>query len=406
MVEFDVAPKENNDAVGGVEPKTGNEGIDVAVLSAAVVVVDVVPPNEGVAPKDGVGVIPLVDITEGANVFGGLLAPNVNGVLLDVVVVVLAAGKLKPDDEPLPNKGTDDVDGDEKLPGNENPLDVDAGIVNEEALVVDVPMTAGTVNKLGRTAKFDAVVVADNDDGAIARVEAPGTKENCDGLSDETVDEAAVRAVVAASGVLPNDPNVIVVGILIGDDDAVVVIAEGTIGVLIAAAVVVVVAAAEPNVGNVEDVLVLIWKRLAGVLVAVVVPNKGAAVEGNEILVVTGGLTVLDSLGTVDVAPNKGSVLVPANGAAPVAANGGIGKVLSLVVVSVVVTGTDSFGIVDGIVVVVTGADVLGCSAMISNVLVDDTAEVDVDVGVITRKYKQYTFNFMMVSKDVPLNRL
>ncbi len=125
-------------------------------------------------------------------------------------------------------------------------------------LVEGADITAGTLNRLGRTARVVAVVVVDNDDGTAGRAGALVPKENCGGLSDETVEEPAVRAVViVASGVLPNDPNVIDVGILIGDD-AVVVIIEGTIGVLIVAAVVVVADVAEPNDGNVEDVLVLI----------------------------------------------------------------------------------------------------------------------------------------------------
>jgi hypothetical protein len=188
----------------------------------------------------------------------------VNGVLLDVVMVVLAVGKLKPDDEPPPpNKGADDVvaaidaDASGKPLGNENPLVVEAGNVNE-AVVVVVGAVAfdGKPNKFGAT---DEVVVVDNDNGATGRVGALVPKENCGGLSDETVEETAVSVVVVASGVLPNDPNVIDVGILISDDDAVVagvVTIEDAIGVLIA--VVVFVDGAEPNDGNVEGVLVLI----------------------------------------------------------------------------------------------------------------------------------------------------
>ncbi len=43
---------------------------------------------------------------------------------------------------------------------------------------------------------------------------------------------------------------------------------------------------------------------------------------------------------------------------------------------------------------------------MISDVLFDDTAEIDVGVGVIAKKYKQSTFDFMIKNKDEPLNRL
>lgn len=78
-----------------------------------------------------------------------------------------------------------------------------------------------------------------------------------------------------------------------------------------------------------------------------VVPNKGVVVEGNEMLVVAGGLIAVVSLVAFGVVPNKGSALVVANGAVGVA-NGGIEKVLSLVIGIVavdddVVTGVDSF---------------------------------------------------------------
>jgi hypothetical protein len=77
----------------------------------------------------------------------------------------------------------------------------------------------------------------------------------------------------------------------------------------------------------------------------VVVPNKGVVVEGNETLVVAGGSITVFSLVAVGVVPNKGSVLVVANGAVGVT-NDGIVKVLSLVIgiiVDDVTTGVDSF---------------------------------------------------------------
>jgi len=144
-----VAPKVNNDDVLDVEPKPGNDGTDVDGLSVVVGAT----PNVAVAPNAGVEVVLLVDITEGANGFGGLLAPNANGALLDVVVVVFADGKLKPGDDDddvklVPNKGivdvvavvvvvAIDVDISGKLLGNENPLIVVVtGNVKEETVVV------------------------------------------------------------------------------------------------------------------------------------------------------------------------------------------------------------------------------------------------------------------------------
>ena len=336
-------------------------------------------PNEGTAPKAGVGVVPLVEITGGANGFGGLLAPNANGVLLDVVVVVLAVGKLKPDDdddELAPNRGADDdvvvvgvidVDTRGKLLGNGNPLVAEAGNASDALVVVG----GGTVtfelkpNKLGVVV---VVVVAVVDDvGANDGVEAPAPKENSGGLPEDTAAELVATAVVvvaAPSGVVPNDPNVIVVGILIGDNVVVAVVDgavknEDAVDVVVAMVLVVVVDEcvdiAEPNNGKLADALGLVWNRLAGVLVmvlsegVVLVPNRGVAVTGNEILVVTGGLITVFSFVAVDGAPNKGKALVAGNAAVDVA-NGGMEKVLSLpipIVGADIVTGANSFGIVD-----------------------------------------------------------
>lgn len=197
--------------------------------------------------------MPPVETTAGANGRGGLLAPNANGVLLEVVVVVPADGKLKPDDEPAPNKGTADdvvvavvdvidVDTRGKLLGNANPLVEEAGNVDEAlvAVAVDALTFEVKANKLGLV---DVVVV--NADGAEVLV-PNGT----------TVLSAGIARALdgVASAVLPNDPNVIVVGILIGDNDVVVGVVknEGVVEVLVTVAVVVVVvdelvAAAEPN---------------------------------------------------------------------------------------------------------------------------------------------------------------
>lgn len=247
----------------------------MGALSA--VVAGVTLPNKGVAPKAGTGAVPPVETTAGANGRGGLLAPNANGVLLEVVVVVLAGGKLKPDDdEPAPNKGTEDdvvvaavvvgvidVDTRGKLLGNANPLVEEAGNVNEALVVVaDGALTFGVKpNKLG---VVDVVVV--NDDGAADRAEVLVPKASCTDLS-----EGIARAFVDVdSGVLPNDPNVIVVGILIGDNAVVVVVVgvgvvkkEGVVEALVTAAVVVVVVdelvvAVEPNTGKPVGALGLI----------------------------------------------------------------------------------------------------------------------------------------------------
>ena len=230
-------------------------------------------PNEGIAPKAGAGARPPVETTAGANGRGGLLAPKANGVLLEVVMVVLAEGKLKPDDDEVaPNKGIAadddvvvvvvgviDVDTRGTLLGNGNPLVKEAGNVNEALVVItdDALVFGVKPNKLGVA---DVVVGVVNNDPT-ERAGALLPKENCADLSEGT----AVELVVAASGVPPNDPNVIVVGILIGDDDGAVVVgvvkSEGVVDALVTVVVVAVdelVDVAEPNSGKLEVVLGLI----------------------------------------------------------------------------------------------------------------------------------------------------
>jgi hypothetical protein len=260
---FDVAPKLNNDDVLPVEPKAGNDGTEVGGLSIVVGAV----PNEAVAPNAGGVVVLLVEITEGANGFSGLLAPNANGALLDVVVVVPADGKLKPDDgddKPIPNKDAadvvavfvvvvvaiEDVAASGKLPGYENPLIVEeTGNVKEAVVVVSAVALDEKANKLE---VVDEVVIDDDDDNG---TKALVPNENRGGLSDEIVEETVVVAVVVANEVLPNDPNVIDVGIFIGDDDVVdVVIIEGMVEVLVAG--VVFVDVNEPNDWNAGGVFI------------------------------------------------------------------------------------------------------------------------------------------------------
>ncbi len=395
VVVFDVAPKANNGVdVLAVEPKAENDGTDVGGLSIVVGIV----PNEAVAPNAGVGFVVLVEITEGANGFGGLLAPNANGVLLDVVVVVFADGKLKPDDNaPPPNKDAVDVgavfvvvaidvDTSGKLLGNENPLIVEGtGNVKEAAAVVVVGAVAFDVkaNKFGVVEEVVVAVVIDDDDDDNGITDKGGAlvpNENRGSLSDETVEKTVVVAVVVINGVLPNDPNVTDVDTFISDDAVVIVVAgviiEGMVEVLVA--VVVFVDANAPKDWNVEGVFALSWKRLFGVLVTgwskvvVGVPNREVVVEGNEAVVVTGGLITIFSLVVVGIVPNNGSVLVAVNGLV-VVTSGGIEKVLSLVVVGGDVTmGVDSNGIVAWMVV--TGVDTVGSSIIIiSGVSFDDT---------------------------------
>jgi hypothetical protein len=382
---FDVAPKVNDDDVLVAEPKAGNDETDVVGLS---VVAEAIP-NEAVAPNAGGAVPLLVEVTEGANGLSGLLAPNANGVLFDVVVVVVVVfpdGKLKPcdDDKPAPNKEaadvvagfavvTIDVDATGKLFGNENPLIVvETGHVKEEAVVVVVGAVAldEKANKFGVVDKTVVVAAIDND-GATTRAEALVPNENKGGLSDETVEEAVV-VIAVDNEVLPNDPNVFDFGTSIGDDDVVVVVvSEGVVDVLVA--VVVFVDVNEPNDWNGEGVLVLIGKRLFGVLVtglskvAVVVPNKGVVVEENAVLVVTGGLVIIFSFVVVAIVPNNGSAVVVVENEAVVVASDGIEKVLSLVVVSDDVTiGVDSIGV--DVWLVVTGVGTVGSIIIISGV--------------------------------------
>lgn len=413
VVIFEVPPKLNDDGVLVVEPKPENDGTEVGNLSPAVGAA----PNVAVAPNAGVGVVLLVEITEGANGFSGLPAPNANGVLLDVVVVVLADGKLKPDADDkllLPNRGTADVvvavgtddDTNGKLLGNENPLVVDAGAVVVEAtgkVKVEAIVVAGAVafdgkpNKLG---VIDEVVVgaaAAVDNGVTGKVEGLAPNANEGSLSDETVEAIVVAAVVVGvNDVPPNEPKLIDVGTFIGDVVVLVIAIEGTADVLVA--VVVFVDANEPNDWNVEGVGVLNWKRLFGVLVtdlskvaaavvvvpnrgAVVEPNEGVVIEGNEALVVTDGLITIFSLVVVGVVPNDGNVLGVVNGVVAVT-SGGIEKVLSLVVV---VVGGDVTIDVNVLVTVVTALGIVGSSIIISGVLFDDMD----GVGSIARKKKQ-----------------
>ena len=100
-----------------------------------------------------------------------------------------------------------DADTSGKLLGKEKPLDVEAGSAIEADVVVGAVALDGKPNKLG--VMDEVVVVTADDDGAIDRVGALVPKENCGSLSDATIEETVV---VAASGALPNDANVIVVG--------------------------------------------------------------------------------------------------------------------------------------------------------------------------------------------------
>jgi hypothetical protein len=399
---FDVAPKLNNDDVLDVEPKAGNDEIEVAGLS----LVNGVAPNGALEPNAGKEVALLVEITGGANGLGGLLAPNANGALFDVVVVVVveaaaADGKLKPDDDdddrPVPNKdgaevvvvllvvAIEDVDASGKLLGNEKPL-----VVEDTGNVASVAAAAvvGTVVLAGKPNKFGTVdVVVDDDSNAVKDgAEALVPNENEGSFSAETVEVIDV-AVVVANAVLPNDPNVIDVDTLTGDDGLVVII-EDAVEVLIA--VVLFVDDNEPNDWNVEVLFVPIWKRLFELVVAVV-PNKG--VEANETLVVTGRFVLTFSLvvtgnDVIDDAPNNGRVVVLANEILVV--TGGVERMLSLIIVGVgVIIGVDSNR--KGVWVVVIGVDTFGSSTIISgNLLVvvcDTTGE-----GSIAKQKKENCF--------------
>jgi hypothetical protein len=240
-------------------------------------------------------------------------------------------------------------------------------------------------NKFGVVDKTVVVAAIDND-GATTRAEALVPNENKGGLSDETVEEAVV-VIAVDNEVLPNDPNVFDFGTSIGDDDVVVVVvSEGVVDVLVA--VVVFVDVNEPNDWNGEGVLVLIGKRLFGVLVtglskvAVVVPNKGVVVEENAVLVVTGGLVIIFSFVVVAIVPNNGSAVVVVENEAVVVASDGIEKVLSLVVVSDDVTiGVDSIGV--DVWLVVTGVGTVGSIIIISGVSSEGEGE---GVGSIAKK--------------------
>lgn len=232
-----------------MEPKLEKGGIAIGDLS---IIVEAAP-NEAVAPNAGVVVVLLDETTKGANGFGGLLAPNAKGVLLDVVVP--ADGKLKPDDDvdkPVPNNDADDiipildvvsigdVDTGGITLGNKDPLVVvvvtENGGARVGTVVVGAVIFDEKANKLGIVAVDDA-----ND-----RFGAPIPTENRDDFSVEIVDEAV--PVVVVVGIL-KWPNVLDV-----DDDVVVVTSEGKVEAL----PVIVVPVDELNNGNVEVVFVLI----------------------------------------------------------------------------------------------------------------------------------------------------
>jgi len=211
-------------------------------------------PNVLAAPNAGVVVaVLLVEITEGANGFGGLLAPNVNGVLFEAVVVVVADGKLKPDEdvdvveELAPNNDGGaaavvvaaagrDVDVDEVVLGNENPPTV--------VVVLGAAAAAGVDEKANKLGVVEVVVAA----------EELAPNANKAGLSDNVVvDGDAVLVVAVANGVLVNEPNVGVADAVV--DVVVVVVKDKGVGVF-DVVVVGLVAENPPNVGNVEGVLV------------------------------------------------------------------------------------------------------------------------------------------------------
>ena len=211
-------------------------------------------PNVLAAPNAGAVVaVLLVEITEGANGFGGLLAPNVNGVLFEAVVVVVADGKLKPDEdvdvveELAPNNdggaaavvvaaAERDVDVDEVVLGNENPPTV--------VVVLGAVAAAGVDEKANKLGVVEVVVAA----------EELAPNANKAGLSDNVVvDGDAVLVVAVANGVLVNEPNVGVADAVV--DVVVVVVKDKGVGVF-DVVVVGLVAENPPNVGNVEGVLV------------------------------------------------------------------------------------------------------------------------------------------------------
>lgn len=402
----DPAPNVNSDGVdaGAGAPKLENDGIEVAVLS----LVAAGTPNEAAAPNAGVEVV-LVEVTEGANGRGGLLAPNANGVLFDVVVVVVPAdGKLKPDvdDKPLPNKGADVVVAvlpavvvvavklkgagvDENVVGNARPpvaVVVAVGIGNVDELVVAVLVEK--LNKFGVTDAAAVVVGAagavDNDEDEDENDNVGGAvavpNENRGGLSDEIVEAdvvvddvvvgvvpklvpnaigVAVVDVVVAIDVLPKPPNVtgaeLVVAIALVPNppnvigaDAVVVVIAGVIEVLVVVAVI-----ADGNVpndaGKVEPVVVPIGKRL--VVVDVAVLSELADVTPNNGAFVIGNEDVV-VVREVEVVAS-GFVIIFSFVVAGVNPNDG--RVLVVESVEVVVMGNDG---TENVFPVVVGTDI------------------------------------------------
>ena len=387
-VVFDVPPKLNGEEFD--EPKVEKDEADVTGLS------NVEPrPNEAVEPKADGTVEVLDEITEGANVFGGLLAPNANGVLLDVVVVVIPVdGKLKPDDDDdeLPNKDAvgngpvlavvvevDAVAAAAAAPSgkpleNENPLLVEGtGRVVLDTVEAAVVGLDEKPNKLGGAG--DVVTAGRLLTTATAGAETTVPNENEGGLSEARVD--TVDPAIAVVGFALNEPNVMAADTCAGDDDDEVVVVVGIDGD--AEAPVVVVGVNEPKDGNVELGFVLAGKRLV-FPVAAVEPNRLGADQPNG--ATTGVVDALVTAISFVVAGNETGVIEP-NMAGVLPApkgvlNGGGGRegILSLVV--------DGGNVTVGVIMLdpvaklmVTGFGAVGSSGITSGNLLEVVADSD-----------------------------
>ena len=392
-VVFDVPPKLNGEEFD--EPKVGNDDADVAGLSNVGA-----RPNEAVEPKAD-GTVELLDeITGGANVFGGLLAPNANGVLLDVVVVVIPVdGKLKPDDDDddeLPNKDAVgnvpvlavvvEADAVAAPPSgkpleNENPLLLEGtGRVVLDAVVAAVVRLDEKPNRLEGT--DDVVAAGRLLTAATAGDETGAPNENKDGLSDGSVD--TVDAAIDVVGFALNEPNVMGDDSCVDDEDAVVVSSDGKAEAPVVVAVV--VGVNEPKDGNAEPVFELAGKRFV-VPVTADEPNKLGVGEPNGATtgVVDALLTVISFVDagneTGVIEPNMTGVLPAPKGVL----NGGGGRegTLSLVVVDGNVTvGVIMLEPVEKLMVADLGT--VGSSAITSGNLLEVAADDDDGFSVVT----------------------
>lgn len=377
---LDVAPKENEGELLD-EPNDENEGADAAGA-----------PKPDVAPKAGAAdaVLLLPDgTTDGAKGRGGLLAPKANGVLADVVVVVLApaAGKLNPPTlGVVPNNdGAELVVGllvnavEVELEPNGAEKEKPAVVVVAAALVIGVAEADKAKRFAVGKVDDDVVVVgganvADAPKGPDAKLANDGAdalvpKENNPGRSDAALVLVLVLVAGVALDAEGNEPNKIV-GAVLGEALVVLVngaavVAAGTVADVEGVVKVLLLDEKAPKAGN---VVVLVPKRFELLLVVVVVVAVAAVVV------------------VADETPNNVDVVGGTNrGRVGALVTGGAGLItgFSLVVTGTDTNGVDEAGVPKGIerdAAVMTGGAIL---TGVASLVVEGNENVTVGVVVI-----------------------